>query len=80
MKKINGKIPMLKFQLDQLKFSKCIDKIIIAPLLGFVILGNFAFAIQIYTILMVVSSVSYKYLVPEDATGKKNKQLKKINI
>jgi len=30
MKKINGKIPMLKFQLDQLKFSKCIDKIIIA--------------------------------------------------
>ena len=29
---------------------------------------------------MVVSSVSYKYLVPEDATGKKNKQLKKILI
>ena len=61
-------------------FRRDIDKIIIAPLLGFVILGNFAFAIQIYTILMVVSSVSYKYLVPEDATGKKNKQLKKILI
>ena len=30
MKKINGDIPMLKFQLDQLKFSKNIDQIIIA--------------------------------------------------
>tara|TARA_B100000029_G_C17540528_1_gene946520 strand:+ start:239 stop:1411 length:1173 start_codon:yes stop_codon:yes gene_type:complete len=61
-------------------FRRDIDKIIIAPLLGFVVLGNFAFAIQIYTILMVASTVSYKYLVPEDATGKKNKQLKKILI
>tara|TARA_B110000014_G_C20062420_1_gene553381 strand:- start:295 stop:1077 length:783 start_codon:yes stop_codon:yes gene_type:complete len=30
MKKINDEIPMLGFQLEQLKFSKCIDKIIIA--------------------------------------------------
>ena len=30
MKKINGDIPMLKFQLDQLEFSKNIDQIIIA--------------------------------------------------
>jgi len=30
MKKINNEIPMLKFQMNQLKFSKYIDKIIIA--------------------------------------------------
>ena len=27
MKKINGKTQMLKFQLNQLKFSKCIEKV-----------------------------------------------------
>ena len=30
MKKINGKTQMLKFQLNQLKFSKCIEKLVIA--------------------------------------------------
>ena len=30
LKLINGKIPMLQFQLNQLRFSKLIDKIIIA--------------------------------------------------
>jgi spore coat polysaccharide biosynthesis protein SpsF len=30
LKKINGKVPMLKFQLDQLKYSKCIEKIVVA--------------------------------------------------
>jgi len=61
-------------------FRRDIDKIIIAPLLGLTVLGNFAFAIQIYTILMVVSTISYKYLVPEETSGKSNKQFKKILI
>ena len=61
-------------------FRRDIDKIIIAPMLGFVVLGNFGFAIQIYTILMVVSTISYKYLVPEEISGKNNKQFKKILI
>ena len=30
LKKINGEVPMLKFQLDQLKYSKCIEKIVVA--------------------------------------------------
>ena len=30
MKKINGKTQMLKFQLNQLKFSKCIEKLVVA--------------------------------------------------
>ena len=30
LKKLNGKIPILEFQMNQLKFSKNIDKIIIA--------------------------------------------------
>ena len=30
LKKINGEVPMLKFQLDQLKHSKYIEKIVVA--------------------------------------------------
>ena len=30
LKKINGEVPMLKFQLEQLKYSKCIEKIVVA--------------------------------------------------
>tara|TARA_B100000029_G_scaffold494628_1_gene558620 strand:+ start:1289 stop:2461 length:1173 start_codon:yes stop_codon:yes gene_type:complete len=61
-------------------FRRDIDKIIIVPLLGLTVLGNFALSLQVYTILMVISSISYKYLVPEDATGQRNKKLKKFLI
>jgi len=61
-------------------FRRDIDKIIIAPLFGFVLLGNFAFALQVYAILMIFSSISFKYLVPKEISGDKNKKLKKLLI
>jgi len=48
-----------------------VDKIIVAPLLGFAVLGNYN---------MVVPSIFYKYLLPEEATGTRNKQVKIIII
>jgi len=57
-------------------FRREIDKIIIAPLLGFTLLGNFALTLQFYTILMIFSSISYKYLLPKDVSGEKNVKLK----
>jgi O-antigen/teichoic acid export membrane protein len=53
-----------------------IDKIIIAPLLGFTLLGNYSLALQAIGIMMIISSVSYKYLLPQDATNTKNKNFK----
>ncbi len=53
-----------------------IDKIIIAPLLGFAILGNYNLALQVINIMMVLPSIFYKYLLPEESTGNKNKQIK----
>lgn len=61
-------------------FRRDIDKIIVAPLLGFTVLGNFALTLQFFTIMMILSSISYKYLLPKDASGEKNAQLKKILI
>jgi len=61
-------------------FRRDIDKIIIVPLLGFTVLGNFALTLQFFTIMMVISSISYKYLLPKDVSGEKNAKLKKILI
>ena len=61
-------------------FGGQIDKIILAPLLGFSLLGNYSLAIQIFTILIIFSSVVFKYLLPQDASGVSNRNLKKITI
>ena len=61
-------------------FRRDIDKIVIVPLLGFTVLGNFALTLQFFTIMMVISSISYKYLLPKDVGGEKNAKLKKILI
>ena len=46
-----------------------IDKLIIAPLLGFTLLGNIALAMQFYIILQVIPSVVFKYTLSHDASG-----------
>jgi len=61
-------------------FGGQIDKIILAPLLGFSLLGNYSLAIQIFTILIIFSSVVFKYLLPQDASGASNRNIKKITI
>ena len=57
-----------------------IDKIIIAPVLGFVILGNYALAIQILSLLLVFPVIIGKYLIPLESLGDENLKLKKITI
>ena len=57
-----------------------VDKIIVAPLLGFTMLGNYNLALQAINIMMITSSISYKYLLPQDATNQNNKKLKLIVI
>jgi len=57
-----------------------IDKLIIAPLLGFALLGNYSLSLQIFTVLIMISSIVYKYLLPQDASGKSNKLLRKVTV
>ena len=57
-----------------------IDKLIIAPLLGFALLGNYSLALQIFAVMIVFSSIVYKYLLPQDASGKSNNTLKKMTV
>tara|TARA_B100001123_G_C15327016_1_gene1029892 strand:+ start:1140 stop:2267 length:1128 start_codon:yes stop_codon:yes gene_type:complete len=57
-----------------------IDKLLIGPILGFVILGNYALALQIVTILFVIPGIVYKYTLSHDASGIRNQQLKRYTI
>ena len=52
------------------------DKIIIVPLIGFEILGNYVLALQIMTVLMIFPSIIYKYTLPHDASGVETKRIK----
>ena len=61
-------------------FGGQIDKIILAPLLGFTLLGNYSLALQIFTILVIFSAIVFKYILPQDASGISNKKIKSITI
>ena len=57
-----------------------IDKLIIAPLFGFVIVGNYSLGIQFLSLLMVLPLIVGKYLIPQESSGEENKKLKKMII
>jgi O-antigen/teichoic acid export membrane protein len=57
-----------------------IDKLIIAPILGFALLGNYALAIQLVGVLFIFSTIVFKYTLSEDAVGNRNEKLKKLSI
>ena len=61
-------------------FGSQIDKLIIAPLLGYVFLGNYSLALQIISGLMIFTTILYKYLLPQDASGLQNTALKRLAI
>lgn len=57
-----------------------VDKLIIAPILGFALLGNYSLAAQMLTMMMMFSAVVYKYLLPLDASGESNKKIRQIAL
>ncbi len=61
-------------------FRNQFDKLLIGQMFGFSILGNYALAIQMFTVLMISSNIVTKYLLPEDASGNRNQKLKKLTF
>ena len=57
-----------------------VDKVVVAPLLGFSILGNYNLAMQAIAIMLILPNVFYKYLLPQESSGVKNKKPKIIVI
>tara|TARA_Y100000741_G_scaffold362017_1_gene347021 strand:+ start:7309 stop:8478 length:1170 start_codon:yes stop_codon:yes gene_type:complete len=61
-------------------FASQIDKFIIVPILGFTILGEYSLSMQILVILSIGNGIIFKYLLPQDSIGIRNKNLKKMAI
>ena len=57
-----------------------IDKLIIAPILGLELLGNYSLAMQFLVILLLLPTTVFKYLLTQDSSGKNTKNLKKNTI
>ncbi|QDI88802.1 hypothetical protein Nisw_04325 [Candidatus Nitrosopumilus sp. SW] len=57
-----------------------IDKLIIAPMLGFAILGNYQLGLQFLMLLSILPSIVLQYTLPQDASGSFKPQLKKITV
>ena len=57
-----------------------VDKLIIAPLLGFSFLGNYFLGLQVLAIMGIIPGIVFKYTLPEDSTGKSTGQIKILTI
>jgi O-antigen/teichoic acid export membrane protein len=57
-----------------------LDKIIIMPMLGLVVLGNYSLAIQILIILNSFNAIVFKFILPQDSTNVSTKNIKKYLI
>lgn len=57
-----------------------LDKIIIAPMFGFALLGNYSLGMQFFALLLILPAIVGKYLIPQESSGQENKKLKKIII
>ena len=60
--------------------SGSLDKIIIAPMLGFALLGNYQLGLQLMGVLTIIPGIFYQYILPQDASGTSTKKMKKIMI
>ena len=61
-------------------FHGQIDKLLVAPILGFTILGNFSLGMQFITVLAMFSGVIFKYLLSQDSSNVENNRLKIFSV
>lgn len=60
--------------------SGSLDKLIIGPIFGFGLLGNYSLGLQFFTILTILPVIVGKYIMPQDSSGVENKKVKKLII
>lgn len=61
-------------------FHGQMDKILVAPILGFVVLGNFSLGMQFIAVMSIFSGMIFKYLLAQDASNVENNRLKFYSV
>ena len=57
-----------------------VDRLIIGPMFGFIILGNYYLAIQVLMVLTLIPEIVRKYTIPEDSSGVNTTKIKIITV
>ena len=57
-----------------------LDKIIVAPILGFTLLGNYSLALSFFSIMLFLPNNLFKYLLPQESTGNQKNRVVKFSI
>ena len=57
-----------------------VDKIIVVPILGFAILGNYSLALQVITLLGATSGIILKFVLPHAVDGNISEKLRRNTI
>ena len=56
------------------------DRLIIGPMFGFAILGNYYLAIQVLMVLTLIPEIVRRYTIPEDSSGVNTTKIKIITV
>ena len=57
-----------------------LDKIIVLPIIGFELLGNYALALQLYAVFTMFSKIIFEYTLPHDSVGESKTKIKILAI
>ena len=61
-------------------FGNQLDKIIVVPLLGSAVLGNYSLALQVITVFTMFTTILFKFLLTQESSGIQNRFLIQIVI
>ena len=61
-------------------FTNYLDKIIIAPLFGYFVLGLYQLGFQFFMFLSIIPLSLYYYLLPEESSGKNKTKVKQVGF
>lgn len=61
-------------------FGSYLDKLIIFPLFGAALLGNYALGYQIFALAAILPGIVFQYVLPQESSGKSHAKLKKLTV
>ena len=74
--KKSAKVIIHNFGVDaSTNLSRLVDKLLVAPLLGFFVLGIFQFNMQILFALEIIPAILYAFLLSEESSGASHKKI-----
>lgn len=60
--------------------NRSLDKLIILPIFGGVVLGNYQLAFQALMMLTILPTIVYQYVLPRQSSGLENKKLRTLTV